>query len=171
MQKKILMIDIKKTLILLLCVDILLVAFSIYLGDSWLISSQSAFFASLLITVSSFFGYKKMVEKRIKSGDIPKEDRDDFEIIDDKHDLYGKEDLKEVIKEERAKIANFKTTALNLGKSAGGALSVFRILAYGVLFLSFLYLNRQELLNITAYLVGLAIVPFTALASIFFRRD
>jgi len=170
MQKKILMIDVKKILILFVCVDILLIASSIYLGDNWLISSQSAFFASLLVTISSFFGYKKMVEKKIASGDIPKEDRDDFEIINDKHDLYANEDLKEVIKEERAKIANFKTTALNLGKSVGGALSIFRVLAYGVLFLSFLYLNQQELLNITAYLVGLAIVPFTALASMFFRK-
>ncbi len=170
MQKKILMIDIKKVLILFVTVDILLILFSIYLGNNWLISSQFAFFASILITASSFFGYKKMVEKKIASGDIPKEDRDDLEIIDDKHDLYGKEDLNEVIKEERAKITNFKTTALNLGKTATGALSVFRLLSYGALFLSCLYLNRQERLNIPAYLIGLAIVPLTAILSIFFKK-
>ena len=75
------------------------------MGKNWLISSQSAFFASLLVTISSFFGYKKLIEKKVASGDIPKEDRDDFEIIDDKHDLYKEEDFQEVIKQERTKIA------------------------------------------------------------------
>jgi len=171
MLKKIIknkMIKIKNFVIIFVTLDIALISFSIYKGDNFLISSQSAFFASLLVTLASFFGYKKMVEKKIEIGDIPKEDRDDIEILEDKHDLYNKDrDLKEVIKEERAKITNLKSTAVNLGKSITGATSIFRILSYGVLFLSFLYLNNNNLLNIGAYLIGLAVVPIGVLLSIF----
>jgi hypothetical protein len=109
-----------------------------------------------------------MVEKKIEIGDIPKEARDDIEKLEDEHDLYANEkDLKEVIKEERAKITNLKSTAVNLGKSVTGVSSVFRLVSYGVLFLSFLYLNNNELLNIGAYLIGLAIVPLGVLLSVF----
>ncbi len=166
------MINIKRFLIAFLIIDGALILFSFYQGNHWLVSSQSAFFASLCVTLSSFLGYKKMIEKKIAVGDIPKEDRDDIEILEDRHDLYADEvDFKEVIKEERAKITDFKTTALNLGKSAGGAFSVFRLLAYLVLFLSFLYLNRHDMLNIAAYLVGLAIVPLVALILLFFNKE
>ncbi len=165
------MINIKKLIITLIVVDLLLIALSLYHGNHWLISSQSSFFASLLITLASFLGYKKMVEKRIESGDIPKEDREELDIIEDVHDLYGQErDLKEVIIEERAKIGGFKTAAENLGRSASGAVSLFRLVAYGALFLSFLYLNKNGMLNIMGYLTGLAIVPLVATVSIFFRN-
>jgi len=165
------MINIKQIVTVLILADLSLIFFSIYFGDHWLVSSQSAFFASLLVTISSFIGYKKMIDKRIANGDIPKEDRDELDIIEDVHDLYGEEkDLKEVIKEERAKIGGFKNTAVNLGKSASGAVSIFRLLSYGVLFLSFLYLNRHGLLNIMAYLSGLAVVPLVAFLSIFFKK-
>ena len=166
------MINIKKLIILLIIVDLSLVALSLYHGNHWLISSQSAFFASLLVTVASFLGYKKMVEKKIEIGDIPKEDRDELDILDDTHDLYGEElDLKEVIKEERAKIGGLKNSAVNLGKSASGAVSIFRLVAYLALFLSFLYLNRHGMLNVMGYLTGLAVVPLTAIASAFFRKE
>ncbi len=165
------MINIKKVVITFIVVDLALIFLSLYMGNNWLISSQSAFFASILVTLASFLGYKKMIEKKIALGDIPKEDRDDIEIIEDRHDLYTKEeDFKTIIKEERAKITNIKTTAQNLGKSLGGAMSIFRLLAYGVLFLSFLYLNRHGMLNIAAYLVGLAVVPLVALGSMLFKE-
>jgi hypothetical protein len=165
------MINIKKIITVLILADLSLVFFSIYFGNHWLISSQSAFFASLLVTLSSFIGYKKMVDKRVENGDIPKEDRDELDIIEDTHDLYSAEDLKELIKEERARIGGLKNTAVNLGKSAGGALSVFRLVSYAVLFLSFLYLNRHGLLNIMGYLSGLAIVPLTATVAVFFTKE
>ena len=174
MQRQIMMtrmmINIKKLIITLVFVDLLLIAISLYHGNHWLISSQSAFIASLFITLASFFGYKKMVEKRVESGDIPKEDREELDTIEDVHDLYGADlDLKEVILEERAKIDGFKTAAQNLRRFASGAVSIFRLVAYGVLFLSFLYLNKHGMLNIMGYLTGLALVPLVAIVSIFFR--
>lgn len=166
------MINIKKIVITLIIVDLLLVLLSLYHGNHWLISSQSAFLASMLVTLASFFGYKKMIEKKIEIGDIPKEDRDELDIIEDVHDLYAEEvDIREVIKEERANIGGFKNTAINLGKSATGALSMFRLVAYLVLFMSFLYLNRHGMLNIMGYLTGLAIVPIVALFSVLLNRE
>ncbi|MCH9814394.1 MAG: hypothetical protein K0U47_10700 [Epsilonproteobacteria bacterium] len=166
------MISIKYIIGLFLFVDMTLLLFAFNQGEHWVVSSQSAFFASLLVTLASYLGYKNMVTKKLEAGDIPKEDREFIDEIEDKHDLYGEEkDLKEVIKEERAKIVGVKKSTHNLVKSASGALSLFRLAAYGVLFLSFLYLNRHGMLNVTAYLVGLAIVPLTATIAIVFKRE
>lgn len=166
------MINIKRIILIFSAVDLALIIFALSRSENWLISSQSAFFASMLVTLASYFGYKKMIKKRIDAGDIPEEERELLETIEDPHDLYGEEkDFKEVIKEERAKIGGFKTSAQNLAKSASGALSIFRLVAYGVLFLSFLYLNRHGLLNVTAYLVGLAIVPLTAMIAILLNKE
>jgi hypothetical protein len=162
---------IKKLSAILIVADIALIFYSLSISSIWLLNSQIAFISSVFITLSSYLGYKKMISKKIASGDIPKEDRDDFEKLEDPHDLYSEdkeEDFQEVIKQERAKLTNFKTTAVNLGKSAGGAMSVFRLVAYGFLFLSFLYLNRHGLLEISAYLTGLAIVPISVVVSFIF---
>ena len=164
------MISIKKVAISLFVVDIALISYSLYQGNNWLVSSQSAFTSSLLVTLGSFLGYKKMVEKRLEVGDIPKEDRDELDILDDEHDLYSDvKDLKTVIEEERAKIGGLKNTATTLGKSVSGAVSLFRLGGYAVLFLSFLYLNRHGILNIAGFLTGLAVVPLVAFLSIFLK--
>jgi len=166
------MINIKKIAVIFIITDLLLILYSFIEGNHWLINSQSAFVSSVLVTFASFLGYKKMVQKKIEIGDIPKEDRDELDIIEDAHDLYGEDrDLREVIKEERAKIAGFKNSALNLGKSASGALSAFRLFAYAVLTLSFLYLNRHGMLNIAGFLTGLAIVPIVATFSVLFIKE
>jgi hypothetical protein len=164
---------IKKLAFLLVVIDLILIIYAFTQNQNWLLNSQIAFISSVLVTVSSYYGYQKMIRKKIESGDIPKEDRDDFETLDDPHDLYSEDeekDFKEVIKEERAKLTNFKTTAINLGKSAGGAASLYRLVAYGFLFLSFLYLNRHDILNIGAYLTGLAVVPISVTLSFLFRK-
>ncbi len=162
---------IKKVTVILIITDLALIIYSLNISQNWMINSQIAFISSLFVTVSSYFGYKKMVSNAIASGEIPKESRDDFDKLEDPHDLYGEdkeEDFQEVIKQERAKLINFKTTAENLGKSATGVLSVFRLVAYGFLFLSFLYLNRQGLLDISAFLTGLAVVPISVVISFLF---
>jgi hypothetical protein len=167
--------SIKKLIFIFIVVDIFVLAFSFFKGTNFLLSSQAGFISSLLVTLASFQGYKKMVEHKISIGDIPKEDRDELDKIDDKFDLYdeGKEeveeiDFKEIVAQERAKIKGFKNSVVNTKKSFFAIISPFRIFAYLVLVASFLYLNTHHLLDIFGFLVGISVVSLVSLVAGFF---
>ena len=163
--------SIKKLLYWMVVADLFLVAISLNFGINWLISSQTAFVSSLLVTLASFYAYRGLIQKRVESGDIPPEDRDELDVIEDKHELYDDEepsdvdvkDLKAVIKEERAKIGGIKNSAQNIAKTFSALVSPLRVSAYIVLILGFLYLNRHEYLEIWGYVSGLTIVPLVSL--------
>ncbi len=159
--------NIKKLIYWMIVADLFLVAFSLTKGISWLISSQTAFVSSLIVTLSSFYAYKRMIDQKIKIGDIPPEDRDELDIIEDKHELYEDEneevDLKTVIKEERAKIGGIKNSAQNVAKTITALISPLRLAAYLFLIMGFLYINRHGFLEIWGYILGLLIVPIVAM--------
>ncbi len=173
------MTNIKKIVTLFFIIDLALIVFSLFRGENWLINSQIAFLSSLFVTLASYFSYKRLIEKRVALNAESYDDRDEVDKIDDPHDLYSAEikeedsqkDLKEIIKEERAKIGGVKNTASNLAKSVGGIFSPFRIFSYFFLFLGFLYLANNELLNIFAYLVGLFVVPFSSMVGLLLPND
>lgn len=165
--------SIKKLLYWIVVADLFLVAFSLRQGMAWLISSQTAFFSSLLVTVASFYAYKLLVQKKIANGDIPPEERDELDVIEDKYELYDDEvheerdtvaDLKAVIKEERAKIGGIKNSAQNIAKTFSAIFSPLRVASYIVLILGFLYINRHGYLNIWAYVTGLTVVPVVSMS-------
>jgi hypothetical protein len=156
--------------------DLLLIAFSLIFGDEkWLLSSQVAFIASMLITFASFYGYKKMIEQKVQNGEY-EEFQDQFDLIDNPHDLYSEIenqeiDLKEVVKEERAKIKGVKNGVVNTTKSLTGIFSPYRLIAYLFLVASFLYMNVHGVLNIWGFLSGLVVVPFISTFAKFIIKD
>ncbi len=172
------MTNIKKIVTLFFIIDLALIIFSLFKGENWFINSQIAFLSSLFVTLASYLSYKRLIEKRVALNAESYDDRDEVDKIEDPHDLYSPEikedenkDLQEIIKEERAKIGGVKNTASNLAKSAGGIFSPFRIFSYFFLFLGFLYLANNELLNIFAYLVGLFVVPFSSMVGLLIPND
>jgi len=160
---------IKKLLYWMLVADLLLAALMMRQGMTWLISSQVAFVSSLLATLASFYAYKRLVDKKVETGDIPPEARDELDEIEDRFELYdtnedvAQEDFKAVIREERQKIGGVKNSMQTLARTIGAALSPLRVAAYLVLILGFLYLNRHGMLEIWAYVSGLLIVPLVSL--------
>jgi len=144
--------------------DVVLIIFSFFMGGLWLINTQVAFICSMLIVFASFLSYKGMIEKRLESGDLG-DDRDLLDQIDDKYELFddekeiaqdlSAEEFKELYKEERAKLGGAKRSFFNLVKSWSGALSIFRLLSYGILFVAILFLIRKELFEPIAFLVGI----------------
>lgn len=125
--------------------DLVLITISLYLGGFWLINTQVAFIASLLIVFASYFGYKKFIKAQIPNV-----------IIEDEEDSV--EEKEEKFFEKSKKIAGtFK-----------GALSPLRLIAYLFLVLSFFFLRRHGLFMPLAFLVGLGIVPTITLLSAFF---
>ena len=114
--------SIKKLIFIYIVVDLFVLAFSFFKGTNFLLSSQAGFISSLLVTLASYRGYKKMVEHKVAMGDIPKEERDELDKIDDKFDLYDEDnleelDFKEVVAQEKAKIKGFKNSITNTKKS------------------------------------------------------
>jgi len=167
--------SIKRYLLFFVAFDIFVLTFSYFKDINFLISSQVGFLASLLVTFSSFWGYKKMVEHKVEIGDIPKEERDELDKIDDKFDLYDENeeekelDFKEVVALEKAKIKGIKSSAVNLKKSFFATISPLRLLSYLFLVASFLYLNTHHLLDIFGFIVGISVVSFVSLIVGFFQ--
>jgi len=164
--------NIKSIIMIIFVVDAMLIMISLYQGGNWLINSQLSFASSLLITLASYYSYKRVIEKRVALEIENYDDRSELEKIEDPYDLYSEEevsdkekDLAEVVKEERAKVTSLKATANNLAKTIGGAFSPFRLGSYLFLFVAFLYLVNNQLFTIFAYVSGLFVVPLSALLS------
>ena len=136
----------------------------------WLLNFELAFFSSMAIVFGSFYGYRKLILKRLESG----EGSDDalLEKIEDPHALYDEEqvpdesetvDLAQVVKDEKARLKQNKETLKKTIKSTPGLFSAWRFIPYIVLVLSFIGLNNNHILDIPAFLIGLGLGVVSAL--------
>jgi len=154
---------VKKLIKILVISEILIIA-TTFISFTFFINFQVAFLSSYFVIVGSIYAYKKMVVNQIES-DIINDDRDLLDTIEDPHELYDdveinnasveELDLKEIVKEERAKIKTFNKTSIKHG--ARGSVSLFRLLPYLFLILGFIALKNNELLSIAVYLPSLAV--------------
>lgn len=144
--------------------DILVVLFSLVQGGNWLLNTQMAFACSLLITFASFRSYHTFVQRRVDAGLIP-DDKFDKYYEDDKEE----DDEKESVAPRVAKVG-FKQSFQNLALSYKSALSLYRIVSYGVLFLAVLFLIRHDTLDAIAFFVGLSVVPLSSFLSVLFVK-
>ena len=161
-----------------LCIAIYALVFQ---NNLWFLNSQVAFISSLFITIATFLSYKRNIQHRIsnldlsQSNDLEQRDKiDKIDEIDDPYDLYTEyeeipeneltaEKIKEIINDEKSKVK--KNTFKNTLFSAGGFLSIYRILGYGVLVFGFFALNNNGIFLPLAFILGLGIVPFGVLFS------
>jgi hypothetical protein len=128
------------------------------------INLQVAFLSSLFVILGASYGYKKMVNSQVSSGEF-EDKRDLLDEIEDPHALYDDEalneapyeelDLKQIVKEERAKIKTFSLKSAKQG--AKGSVSAFRLVPYVFLILGFIALKNNELLDISIYLPSLLV--------------
>lgn len=144
--------------------DVFVILFSLFQGGDWLLNTQLAFVCSLLITLASFRSYHTFVERRVDAGLIP-DDKFDKYYEDDKEE----DDEKESVAPRVAKVG-FKQSFQNLALSYKSALSLYRILSYGVLFLAVLFLIRHDTLDAIAFFVGLSVVPLSSFLSVLFVK-
>jgi hypothetical protein len=159
--------------------DLCIVFYALIFQNSlWFLNSQVAFISSLFITIATFLSYKRNIQNRISNLDITQAnqsfDRDKIDEIDDPYDLYTEyeeipeseltpEKIKEIINDEKSKVK--KNTFKNTLFSAGGFLSIYRILGYGVLVFGFFALNNNGIFLPLAFILGLGIVPLGVLFS------
>ncbi len=147
--------------------DGVLILVSLWIGNGWFLNTQIAFASSALITFATFMSYKTMVERRVEAGAFG-EDKDVLKKYEDPYDLYDDEETDEGGQHEEAAMKQapkigFKESFKNLVNSYKGALSPYRLGAYGVLFVSVLSLMRHELLEPVPFFLGLSVVPLGSL--------
>ena len=146
----------------ILIISELIILITYFVSFSFFINLQIAFLSSLFVILGSSFAYRKMVANQVDSKMV-EEKRDLLDEIEDPHELYDDTpindapveelDLKEIVKEERAKIKTFSVKSMKHG--ARGSVSAFRLVPYVFLVLGFIALKNNELLDIAVYLPSL----------------
>jgi len=141
-------------------VDLFVIASSFFVDSPYfLLNTQVAFISSLLVVGGSFLGYRKLVQKRaphFQGPDVIDEMDDPFELYEDE----GKS-AKEIFEEEKAKLK--KANLKNFFASAPGFLSPYRLFGYLFLVVAVLVLIRKGYFEAGSFLIGLGIVPLSAL--------
>lgn len=172
---------IKKFLKLFLIIDFGVIFFCLLQDNMiWLINTQSAFFTSIIITFGSYLGYKRNIQRRIGNTQVDEDQPDTIDKIEDPYDLYSelnekedftKEEIKEIISEEKKKLRSPKATLKNTLFSAGGFASLYRVFGYILLVGAFFYLNNNNLFSAIPFLFGLFIVPLVTIIFSFMNKS
>ena len=154
---------VKKAISIFLVVQLLIVT-TIFYSTAFFTNVEVAFLSSFFIILGSSFAYKKMVHSQVDS-DIYEDKRDLLDEIEDPHELYEETsineataeelDLKQIVKEEKAKIKTFSLSSIKHG--ARGSVSFFRLVPYIFLILGFIALKNNDVLDLSLYLPSLLI--------------
>lgn len=142
----------------------LLIFLTYFISLEFYANLQVAFLSSFFVMLGSFYAYKKMISKRVEAKSYI-QNRDELDVIDDPHHLYDETplneapyeelNLKQIVKEEKAKIKTFNLKSMKIGASAG--FSAFRMGAYLFLVLGFISLKNNDMLDISIYLPSLLV--------------
>lgn len=167
-------------------INLCLIAYALIAHDTiWLLNTQVAFVGSLFVTIASFLSYKRNIQNRLSNLETSNvstttEDRDKIDEIDDPFDLYSEdiepiaeedltpEKIKEIIQEEKSKVK--KNSLKNTVFSAGGFVSIYRIVGYASLLFGFFALNNNKIFMAVPFLIGLGVVPLSVLAAKFILK-
>jgi len=155
-----------KILKTLVVIDLALILLSVIFFDIKILwNTQIGFVSAALVMFASMKSYRRMVNARVEHGIITTDDsKDVIDKLEDPYDLYSEEikeekveDVAAAIKEEKSRLkANRRSLSQTL-KDTKAALSLYRLGAYAVLILGFMYLNRHGLLHIPSYLAALSL--------------
>ncbi|WP_373031576.1 hypothetical protein [Sulfurovum sp.] len=156
----------RKILTVLITVDVLLLLVSIIFFDmKVLYNTQIGYITASLVMVASILSYRRMVNARVKHNIVTMDDsKDVIDKLEDPYDLYSEDtiedeeiDFVQTVKEEKKKLKENRRTVYQTIKDTKAALSIYRLGAYAVLILGFLYLNRHDMLHIPSYIISLGI--------------
>ncbi len=146
---------------------LLLLASALFFDEKVLLNTQIGFLSASMVMLGSMKSYKRMVDARVEHEVITTDiDRDVIDKLEDPHDLYSDENIEEpvedmrtAIKEEKKRLKANRRTLFEVLRDTKGALSLYRIGAYVLLILGFLYLNRHGLLHLPSYLLSIGLPP------------
>ena len=137
------------------------IAIVIFFDTRYLHAAIIGFFSSSLVVLSSLKAYANMVNTRVEHNVITLDDsKDVIDQLEDPYDLYSEDIVADEPEEaDVAKKPKDNRSLFQILKDTKASLSPYRISAYIMLILGFLYLNRHGLLHIPTYIVALGIPP------------
>jgi len=159
----------RKILTALLIVDGLLIFVSAaFFSMEVLFNTQIGFLSATLVMIASMISYRRMVNARVENEVVTMDiDKDVIDKLEDPYDLYSEEikeeeveDVAKAIREEKARLKENRRSLFEVLRDTKAALSIYRVGAYMLLALGFLYLNRHGILHIPSYLFSLSLPPF-----------
>lgn len=168
----------RKILTVLVLVDVLLLLISIIFFDIKVVyNTQIGYITSTLVMVASIVSYRRMVNARVKHNIVTMDDsKDTIDKLEDPYDLYSEDvaendekDFAATVKEEKKKLKENRRTVYQTIKDTKAALSIYRLSAYVLLILGFLYLNRHDMLHIPSYIISLGL-PSVILVWVFLKE-
>jgi hypothetical protein len=168
-----------KVIYWLVFADIVIALISLIFFDiNTLYNTQIGFISASLVILGSMRGYTKMVKSRVDNEIITTDfDKDVISKLEDPHDLYSTtveetdeiEDIKKAIKEEKQRLKANKRSLFETLRDSKAALSLYRLGAYIVLILGFMYLNRHAMLHIPSYVIAISLPSI--IVAIFMMRQ
>jgi hypothetical protein len=156
----------RKILTALLVTDgLLLFVAALFFDMEVLFNTQIGFLSATLVMIASMISYRRMVNARVENEVITMDiDKDVIDKLEDPYDLYSEEikeeeveDVAKAIREEKARLKENRRSLFEVLRDTKAALSIYRVGAYMLLALGFLYLNRHGILHIPAYLFSLSL--------------
>ncbi len=169
-----------KILKTLIVIDILIIAVSVIFFDiKVLYNTQVGFISATLVMIASMISYSRMVNTAVEHNVIMMDDsKDIIDKLEDPYDLYSEEvveeeekDFVETVKEEKKRLKENKRTLSQTIKDSKAAFSFYRLGAYAILVLGFLYLNRHGLLHVPSYILALSIPPMVIVITILMNKE
>ena len=166
-----------KTLVI---VDIVVILISIIFFDiKTLYNTQVGFISASLVIIASMISYSRMVNTAVEHNVVTMDDsRDVIDRMEDPYDLYSEEivdeeerSLVETVKEEKKRLKGNKRTFSQTIKDSKAAFSFYRLGAYVILVLGFLYLNRHGLLHVPSYILALSIPPMVIVITLVMNKE
>lgn len=152
------MTKIKKTAFFIVLVHIP-IALLLVISASVFASFEIAMLSSAMITIGSLYAYRNMIRSKVADAD-PADHKDSIDMMDDPYDLYEEEregeiaDVKEMIKAEKK--LQKQATMENTVKNISAMVSVYRLVPYAFFTLGFIVLQNNHMMQLLAYLTGLA---------------
>jgi hypothetical protein len=138
-----------------------------FLGDkSVLYSVAIGYVTSALVMLASARAYANAVRSGVDAGAVTYDlDRDTIDKQEDPYDLYSEEaeqsaeDIKQAIADERARLKARRRSFGEMVRDSKPAFSLYRLGAYALVVVGFLYLHRHGWLALPYYLGSIALAP------------
>lgn len=146
----------------LLIVDIGIVLFCYLAGQrDWFINSQIAYYSSLVVVMASIYSYAQMVKIGVENEAATTPTDELLDKIEDPHGVFDEDDKVRVHDDaqDQDDKDQEKISTIEAMKKNKAYVSFYRIGAYAILVLGFLYLQNVKIFHMPSYMFGLFLPP------------
>lgn len=143
----------------LLIVDIGIVIFCYLAGErDWFFNTQIAYLSSLMVVLASMYSYAQMVKVGVENDIVTTSNDELLDKIEDPHDLYD-ENVNNSEQFQNGEDEEKPISTIEAMKKNKAYVSLYRIGAYAILVLGFLYLQNIKIFHMPSYMFGLFVPP------------